>query len=116
MAHPIDVLARPDPLSTVFLWLGQINIALGLFNLVSGFPLDSGRVLRSLLWTATGNLRQATRWASWVGQTVAWLLILAGLAMALGVRILFFGTGLINGLWLAFIGWFLNNAALQSYQ
>jgi Zn-dependent protease/CBS domain-containing protein len=111
-----NVLAQLGPLATLLLWLGPINIVLGLFNLIPGFPLDGGRILRSALWAATGNLRQATRWASWVGQAVAWLFILGGIAMIFGVRLPFFGTGLVGGLWLAFIGWFLNNAAAQSYQ
>jgi Zn-dependent protease/CBS domain-containing protein len=111
-----QALANLGPLSTLLLWLGPINIVLGVFNLVPGFPLDGGRVLRSLLWAASGNLRQATRWAAWVGQAVAWLFIITGIAMIFGVQVPFFGTGFISGLWLAFIGWFLNSAAVQSYR
>jgi Zn-dependent protease/CBS domain-containing protein len=111
-----NVLAQLSPLATLLLWLGPINIVLGLFNLIPGFPLDGGRILRSALWAATDDLRQATRWASWVGQAIAWLFIVGGIAMIFGVRLPFFGTGLLGGLWLAFIGWFLNNAAVQSYQ
>ena len=73
-------------------------------------------MLRSLLWAVTTNLRTATRWASWVGQAIGWLIILTGLAMLFGTRIPFFGTGVLGGLWLAFIGWFLTTAALQSYR
>jgi Zn-dependent protease/CBS domain-containing protein len=109
-------LAPLSPLATILLWLGQINILLGLFNLIPGFPLDGGRVLRSILWAATHNLRTATRWASWVGQAIGWLMIIAGLAMIFGARIPFLGTGFLGGLWLAFIGWFLTTAALQSYR
>ncbi len=109
-------LARLSPVSTLLLWLGPVNIVLGLFNLIPGFPLDGGRVLRSILWAIMNNLRRATQIASWVGQIVAWLFILVGIAMAFGVSIPFFGTGFISGLWLAFIGWFLNTAAQQSYR
>ncbi len=113
---PVQAFARPDPLSTLLAWLGPINILLGVFNLIPGFPLDGGRVLRSILWALSNNLRQATQWASWVGQLVAWAFILAGIAMVFGASIPFLGSGLISGLWLAFIGWFLNNAAQQSYR
>ena len=111
-----QALSRLDPLSTLFLWLGPINILLGIFNMIPGFPLDGGRVLRSILWAMTNNLRKATRWATAVGQMVAWLFIITGVAMAFGVNVPILGTGFISGLWLAFIGWFLNNAASQSYR
>jgi len=116
MSDPTTAIARLSPLTTLLLWLGSINVILGIFNLVPGFPLDGGRVLRSVLWAATNNLRRATRWASGVGQAIAWLMIIAGIAMVFGVQIPFFGTGLVGGLWLAFIGWFLNGASVQSYQ
>lgn len=112
----MQAIAQLGPLSTILLWLGTINLTLGIFNLVPGFPLDGGRVLRSILWGISGNLRRATRWASWVGQVIAWLMIVSGIAMVFGVQIPYFGTGLLNGLWLAFIGWFLNSASSQSYQ
>ena len=116
MAAPIETLSRLSPLSTLLLWLGPVNIMVGLFNLVPGFPLDGGRILRSILWAVTKDLRQATRWASSVGHLIAWLFIIAGLAMTFGAKVPFFGTGVVNGLWLVFIGWFLNNAASQSYR
>ncbi len=116
VAAPFNLISRLDPLETLLVWLGPVNILVGLFNLIPSFPLDGGRILRSILWTITRNLRRATHWASVIGQGVAWLMILAGIAMIFGVRVPYFGTGFINGLWLAFIGWFLNSAAAQSYQ
>jgi CBS domain-containing protein len=110
-----EVVRQMGPLPTLLLWVGSTNLSLGIFNLIPGFPLDGGRVLRSILWAVTNNLRRATRWASWVGQAIAWLMIIAGISMVFGARIPFFGTGFTSGLWLAFIGWFLNNASVQSY-
>lgn len=90
-------------------YLAVINLALGVFNLLPGFPLDGGRVLRSIIWNATSNLRRATEIASAVGQLVAWGLVLWGF-----LRI--FQGDLIGGLWIAAIGWFLQNAAVVSLQ
>jgi predicted transcriptional regulator len=97
------------PLAALGLYLGGINLSLALFNLIPGFPLDGGRVFRSLVWAWTGNMNRATRWASRTGRVIAVLMIVGG-----GIMIL---TGnWANGLWLAFIGWFLDNAASQSAQ
>jgi len=90
-------------------YLGRINLLLALFNLIPGFPLDGGRVLRAILWQFGGSFRQATQWATLVGQGVAFLFIL------FGVWQMFFGR-FLDGLWIAFIGWFLNNAAESSRQ
>jgi len=116
VANPFAAIRRLPPLTTLLVWLGPTNILLGFFNLIPGFPLDGGRVLRSILWGVTGNLRRATRWTAYIGQLVAWLMILAGIAMVFGIKVPFFGSGLINGLWLAFIGWFLQSASSQSSQ
>ncbi len=90
-------------------WLGLINVFLGAFNLVPGFPLDGGRVLRSLIWWRSGNLKSATRIASNAGRAVGFILIFVG------IWFIFTGNWL-NGIWLALIGWFLESAAVGSYQ
>jgi Zn-dependent protease/predicted transcriptional regulator len=104
-------LSRPlsPAAAAVFYYLSIINVGLGLFNLLPGFPLDGGRLLRSAIWAATGNLKLATKAASTVGQAVAFLLVMAGLLR------LFTGS-FLDGLWLMFIGWFLRNAAISSYR
>jgi Zn-dependent protease/CBS domain-containing protein len=114
--NPQKALAALGPIATLLLWLGPVNIVLGLFNLVPGFPLDGGRVLRAIMWGFTGNLQLATRRASIAGQAFAWLLMSSGVLMILGLSLPLVGGGLVNGVWLAFIGWYLNNAALLSYQ
>lgn len=116
VSDPSQVIPQLGPVRMVIVWLGSINVILGVFNLIPGFPLDGGRVLRSILWGVTGNLRRATRWASWVGQGFGWLMMLGGISMVFGASIPFFGSGLFNGLWLVFIGWYLNNASSQSYR
>src|SRR5487761_356295 len=115
-SHLPRSLSALGPIASLLLWLGPINIILGVFNLVPGFPLDGGRVLRAVMWGITGVLHRATQRAARAGQFFAWLLMSAGLAMMLGLQMPLFGAGFVNGLWLAFIGWYLNNAALLSYQ
>jgi Zn-dependent protease/CBS domain-containing protein len=114
--NPRQAFAQLGPVASILSWLGPINIVLGLFNLVPGFPLDGGRVLRAALWGATGDLVSATRRASRAGQFFAWVLMTSGFMMMLGLRVPFFGVGFTSGLWIALIGWFLNNAALMSYR
>lgn len=108
-----ELAAHMGPVTTLLMWLGPVNITVGLFNLVPGFPLDGGRVLRAAIWKATGDLHKATHAAATIGRGMGWAFIAAGAAMALGRRLPFFGTGLASGLWLALIGMFLRNAALQ---
>jgi CBS domain-containing protein len=88
-----------------------VNVIVGLFNMIPGFPLDGGRILRALLWKLTNSLQRATRIASNVGQGVGLLFVALGILMAFGYRVPVFGRGLTSGMWLALIGLFLRNAA-----
>ncbi len=98
------------PVAIVAFQLAYINAALAAFNLIPGFPLDGGRVFRSILWRVTDNYRRSTRIATWVGQGVGYLFIVGG------ILIIFILHDWFSGLWLAFIGWFLENAASASYR
>jgi len=92
----------------LLVWLGYINLALGAFNMIPGFPLDGGRVLHAILWWSMDDAERSTRAAARVGQGIAVFFI------AVGILEFFQGAGL-SGLWLAFIGWFLLQAAGASY-
>jgi Zn-dependent protease/CBS domain-containing protein len=100
------VVQGSPPLYALMKYMAFINVALGVFNLIPGFPLDGGRVLRSIIWAISHNASKATSIAATVGRVFAWILIIVG-----GLEI--FGGQLINGLWIAFIGWFLESAAVQ---
>jgi Zn-dependent protease len=95
--------------AAIAFYLGYINILLGVFNLIPGFPMDGGRVLRSLLWWRGGNLQRATRTASTIGRIFGFLFIFAGIW-------LIFSVDFLTGILLAFIGWFLESAAAGSYR
>lgn len=97
------------PLLSILLWLGYINVALAAFNMIPGYPLDGGRVLRAVIWWITRNADRSTRVASQIGEAVAFVIILVGLFQ------FFTEHGNFAGLWLAFIGWFLLDAARTSY-
>ncbi|HKV81555.1 MAG TPA: site-2 protease family protein [Candidatus Sulfotelmatobacter sp.] len=97
-----------DPAIAILLWLGYINIMLAVFNMIPGYPLDGGRVLRALIWWITRNADRSTQLASQAGQAVAFIFILLGLYR-------FFVGANFGGLWIAFIGWFLLDASRSSY-
>jgi Zn-dependent protease/CBS domain-containing protein len=94
----------PSAVDGVAAWLGYINLTLLVFNLIPALPLDGGRVLRAALWRIRGDLGWATRIATEIGRGFGYLFIALGVAM-------FIFEGSFSGAWLAFIGWFLLQAA-----
>jgi Zn-dependent protease/CBS domain-containing protein len=98
------LLGLPATVDGVLFWLGSINIALLVFNLLPALPLDGGRVLRSILWYARGEFVSATRLAAGIGRGFGYLFVAAGVAL-----IVFASP--VTGIWLAFVGWFLLQAA-----
>jgi Zn-dependent protease len=106
-AQPL--IADMEPLLGLAKYLAYINMALVLFNLIPGYPLDGGRVFRAIVWAITGNMGRSTLIAANVGRFFAFLLIFAGVWQI-------FSGNLGGGLWVAFIGWFLDNAASVQIQ
>jgi Zn-dependent protease/CBS domain-containing protein len=99
----------PPTFLAVLQYIALLNIILAVFNLLPGFPLDGGRLFRAVVWKITGDVTRATRAASAGGRWLAYVLIVFGLLSA-------FGGNVLGGMWLVFIGWFLRNAAISSYQ
>jgi Zn-dependent protease/CBS domain-containing protein len=102
LLHPLS-----RPLAAAMFYLFMLNIALACFNLLPGFPMDGGRILRSLIWQMTGDLEKATKIASRVGQGFAFFFIFLGVLQVLN--------GSLSGFWLIFIGWFLHTASVRGY-
>jgi len=104
VALTISPIRNAQGLAAILVWLGYINLPLAAFNLIPGFPMDGGRVLRAIVWWITGSGDKATTIAVRVGQVVGWLFVVWGIFR------LFTGFG-IGGLWVALIGWFIIQAA-----
>jgi Zn-dependent protease len=98
-----------DFVAAIAFWLCWINLFLAVFNLLPGFPLDGGRVLRSIMWWRNKDMPQATKIASNIGRGVGYLFIFGGIFVI-------FQSLWLNGIWLILIGWFLENAAAGSYR
>ncbi|MBI4203247.1 MAG: site-2 protease family protein [Chloroflexi bacterium] len=105
----LAVSGQNSPVTALTAYLSLVNFMLGFFNLLPGFPLDGGRVLRAAIWGTTKSFYKATRIATTGGRMVAFLFIAWGVLQVLSGNIL-------PGLWIAFIGWFLHNAADSSRQ
>jgi Zn-dependent protease/CBS domain-containing protein len=105
-----DLLGRNTVVGGSAWILGEVNFVLGFFNLVPGFPLDGGRVLRAVIWGANKNYLRATLWATRVGKAIAIFFIIDGIVAV------FSPNGALNGIWIAFIGWFLLSAAEQTWR
>jgi Zn-dependent protease len=104
----------PEPITILIYWLAITNgVILTAFNLVPGFPLDGGRILRSLLWWITGSYKHASQIAIRLGQSIGYLLILGGILL---VFLRPFGLAWWEGIWIALVGWFLASAASASYR
>jgi Zn-dependent protease/predicted transcriptional regulator len=101
------VLDAPEGVTIVASYLAFLNVALAVFNMLPGFPLDGGRIFRSLVWKQTGDLTRATRWASNGGKAIGYMLMGIGLLN-------FFAANLVGGLWMVLIGWFVRSAAESS--
>jgi Zn-dependent protease len=102
-------LGLPASVTAVASYLGFINLLLAVFNLVPGYPLDGGRILRAIVWKRSGDARLATRVATNGGRLFGLFLMAVGL-------LTLFGGNLVGGLWLLFIGWFIRNTADLSYR
>lgn len=99
----------PATVSAPAFYLGYINVLLGVFNLLPGFPLDGGRVLRSAIWYFTGNLRRSTSIAATLGRGIAYTMIFIGIAGP-------FFTNNLSLIWFVLLGWYLLRAAQAEYQ
>jgi CBS domain-containing protein len=114
LAIRLLVLTASTPVALLCEWLGEINLVLAVFNLLPGFPMDGGRILRALLWAVSGNFRVATRLAALLGRALALLLIGGGIITIFKLPGWPLNEDPIGGLWLIFVGLFLNNAAGQT--
>ncbi|MGD8395851.1 MAG: site-2 protease family protein [Candidatus Eiseniibacteriota bacterium] len=108
IAATTGLIGAGQPVAAVAGYLAFINLAIAVFNLLPGFPLDGGRLFRAAVWRWKHDLRLATRWATAGGKALGYGLIVLGFVQ-------FFAGNLVGGLWLVFIGWFVRTAAEASF-
>lgn len=108
----IDDVDRLGAPGVVLAELAFANLVIAALNLLPAFPLDGGRLLRALLWRATGDIDRATRLSAWSGQVVGWTLVLVGIATTIATT----GLAVLLGMWICFAGWFVASAAAQGYE
>ena len=101
----------PSALVLLVRWLGAANLAIAALNVVPAYPLDGGRLVRAAIWRATSDMERATRWSAWIGQTIGWSIVVAGVVLAFVSH----GDRVAAAMWIAFVGWFLTSAAAQAY-
>jgi Zn-dependent protease len=104
ISRAIGTVTEPNYVAAVIAFLAYMNLVLGIFNLLPGFPMDGGRVLRSIIWGSTHSLSKATNVAARIGQIFGWALIAYGIFLVIRVDV-------FSGLWAVFVGWFLTSAA-----
>jgi Zn-dependent protease/predicted transcriptional regulator len=109
LANIFIYIGAPEVVVVPFAYLSSVNLVLAIFNLVPAFPMDGGRVLRALIWHFSGDLQKATKFSSDMGRLFAYFLIFTGVFLILS-------NDFLNGIWLAFIGWFINQMSQSSYQ
>jgi len=112
MPRGFDDLDRLGAPGVVVLFVGLANFVIAAVNLLPAYPLDGGRVVRALFWSATGDVERATRWSAWLAQVIGWLLVVVGISFAFSTR----GPGTAAAMWTAFVGWFIASAAAQGYE
>ncbi len=109
LAGVFAAAGAPETLLVLLTYVAQVNLILAIFNMVPAFPMDGGRVLRALIWRFRGDFQNATKIAASMGGLFGYFLIFTGIFFVMSGNI-------INGVWFAFIGWFINQASQASYQ
>ena len=112
---PSPEMAYQNPTTFVVATIGSLNIMLAIFNMLPAFPLDGGRVLRSIIWMITGSYTKATRGATYTSIVISCGMMGSALAMMFGLNVPFFGTGIASGIWVGMLGYMIYSTARREY-